>query len=95
MERMWEIVDNITIGYTGIVTIVNNLNYFIAHPKKEKLFQYAPFDPDKQSGVVNTIGTQSETFIYSSEKYVGNSDYEFPNWRLLLHKREKMPYPIY
>ncbi|MDN3511437.1 MAG: ATP-binding protein [Candidatus Jettenia sp.] len=89
MERIWEIVDNITIGNTGIIAIVNNLQYFIAHPRKEKLFQHAPFDPDKQSGVVNAIEPDFKTFIYSSERYVGNSEYEFPNWRVIVTQERR------
>ncbi|UJS18088.1 MAG: ATP-binding protein [Candidatus Jettenia sp.] len=89
MERIWEIVDNITIGNTGIIAIVNNLQYFIAHPRKEKLFQHAPFDPDKQSGVVNAIEPDFKTFIYSSERYVGNSEYEFPNWRVIVAQERR------
>ncbi|NUN23686.1 MAG: HAMP domain-containing protein [Candidatus Jettenia caeni] len=89
MKRIWEIVDTITIGNTGIIAIVNNLHYFIAHPRKKKLFQHAPFDPDKQSGVVNAIEPDFKTFIYSSERYVGNSEYEFPNWRVIVAQERR------
>ena len=51
MERLWEIVDSITIGNTGFVTIMNEQQYYVAHPNKEMLFRQAPFDPEKSLGL--------------------------------------------
>jgi hypothetical protein len=55
MERLWEIVDSITIGNTGFVTIMNDQQYYVAHPDKGMLFRQAPFDPEKKSGVIDSL----------------------------------------
>jgi len=82
MERLWEIVDSITIGNTGFVTIMNELQYYVAHPNKEMLFRQAPFDPEKKSGVIDS--SDSEALFYSAEKYSSTIEYEFPNWRIVV-----------
>ncbi|MBI5307285.1 MAG: cache domain-containing protein, partial [Planctomycetes bacterium] len=78
MERVWGIVDSIKVGNTGYVAIVNDQNFFIAHPHKEHLFQPAPFEMDKQFGMVYPKKLKSETLIYSAGKFLCNSDYQFP-----------------
>ncbi|OHB43539.1 MAG: hypothetical protein A2069_06785 [Planctomycetes bacterium GWB2_41_19] len=82
MERLWEIVDSITIGNTGFVTIMNDQQYYVAHPDKGMLFRQAPFDPEKKSGVIDS--SDSEALFYSAEKYSSTIEYEFPNWRIVV-----------
>ena len=82
MERLWEIVDSITIGNTGFVTIMNEQQYYVAHPDKGMLFRQAPFDPEKKSGVIDS--SDSEALFYSAEKYSSTIEYEFPNWRIVV-----------
>ena len=82
MERLWEIVDSITIGNTGFVTIMNEQQYYVAHPNKGMLFRQAPFDPEKKSGVIDS--SDSEALFYSAEKYSSTIEYEFPNWRIVV-----------
>ena len=89
MERMWEVTDHITIGKTGFVAIVNDQRCFVAHPSKEKLFQQAPFDPDKQSGIVEDAGTDSEIFIYNTEKYICKMGYESPRWQIVVAQERR------
>lgn len=84
MERIWEIVDSITIGNTGFIAMVNNQNHYIAYPRKEKLFHYAVFDPDKQSGIAVHTGAQSETLIYNTTEWSFDRDSEFPKWRIIV-----------
>lgn len=82
MERLWEIVDSITIGNTGFVTIMNDQQYYVAHPDKGKLFRQAPFDPEKKSGVIDS--SDSEALFYSTEKYSSTIEYELPEWRIVV-----------
>lgn len=88
MERVWEIVDQITIGSTGFVTIVNNQNHYIAHPDKEKIFRYAAFDPIKQSGVAVPAEFKSETLLYHSVECSYSLDYAFPKWRIIAAQKK-------
>jgi len=82
MERLWEIVDSITIGNTGFVTIMNDRQYYVAHPDKEMLFRQAPFDPEKKSGVIDS--SDSEALFYSTEKYSSTMECELPEWRIVV-----------
>ena len=84
MERLWDIVDNINIGKTGFVSIVNGQHYFVSHPDKGNLFQYAPFDTDKQFGIVYNVGAKSETLIYSAVRCVGRFGCMSSNWRIIV-----------
>lgn len=84
MERLWEIVDSITIGNTGFVTIMNDQQYYVAHPDKGMLFRQAPFDPEKKSGVIDSSESDSEMLFYSTEKYTSAVDYESPKWWIVV-----------
>ncbi len=87
MERLWEIVDSITIGNTGFVTIMNDQQYYVAHPDKGMLFRQAPFDPEKKSGGIDS--SDSEALFYSAEKYSSTIEYEFPNWRIVVVQEKR------
>ena len=92
MERLWEIVDSITIGNTGFVTIMNDQQYYVAHPNKGMLFRQAPFDPEKKSGVIDSSDSDSEMLFYSTKKYASTVEYESPKWRIVVAqgKREAL-----
>lgn len=87
MERVWEIVDRITIGNTGFVTIVNSRNYSLAHPDKEKLFQSSVFDPVRQSGA--SVHAESEKLFYNGVECSFDVDCEFPQWRIIVAQEKK------
>ena len=89
MERLWEIVDSITIGNTGFVTIMNDQQYYVAHPNKGMLFRQAPFDPEKKSGVIDSSDSDSEMLFYSTEKYASTIEYELPKWRIVVVQGER------
>jgi two-component system NtrC family sensor kinase len=89
MERIWEIVDDIRIGNTGFISIVNDQNCFIAHPNKENIFQHAIFDQNKQSGMVASAISYEDTLIYSTEEYTGKLYYEFPKWRIIVAQKKR------
>jgi len=89
MERLWEIVDSITIGNTGFVTIMNEQQLYVAHPNKEKLFQQAPFDSNKQSGVINYADSDSEALIYNTEQYSCPLGYKSPKWRIVVAQEKR------
>ena len=89
MERLWEIVDSITIGNTGFVTIMNEQQYYVAHPDKGMLFRQAPFDPEKKSGVIDSSDSDSEMLFYSTEKYASTIEYELPKWRIVIVQGER------
>jgi len=89
MERLWEIVDSITIGNTGFVTIINDRRYYVAHPEKKMLFRQAPFDPEKKSGVIDSSDSGSETLFYSAEKYSSTTEYELPEWRIIVVQEKR------
>ena len=89
MERLWEIVDSITIGNTGFVTIMNEQQYYVAHPDKGMLFRQAPFDPEKKSGVIDSSDSDSEMLFYSTEKYASTIEYELPKWRIVVVQGER------
>ncbi|MBI5677129.1 MAG: HAMP domain-containing protein [Planctomycetes bacterium] len=87
MERLWEIVDSITIGNTGFVTIMNDQQYYVSHPDKGMLFRQAPFDPEKKSGVIDS--SESEALFYSTEKYSSTIEYELPKWRIVVVQEKR------
>ena len=89
MERLWEIVDSITIGNTGFVTIMNDRRYYVAHPEKGMLFRQAPFDPEKKSGVIDSSDSGSEALFYSAEKYSSTTEYELPEWRIIVVQEKR------
>lgn len=89
MERLWEIVDSITIGNTGFVTIMNDQQYYVAHPNKEMLFRQAPFDPEKKSGAIDSSDSNSEMLFYSTEKYTSTVEYESPKWRIVVVQEKR------
>ncbi len=89
MERLWEIVDSITIGNTGFVTIINDRRYYVAHPEKEMLFRQAPFDPEKKSGVIDSSDSGSEALFYSAEKYSSTTESELPEWRIVVVQEKR------
>ena len=84
MERLWKIVDSITIGNTGFVTIMNELQYYVAHPNKEMLFRQATFDLGGKSGVIDFSDSDSEALFYSTEKYASSVEYESPKWWIVV-----------
>lgn len=84
MERIWELTDNITIGNTGFVTVVNDRNYIIAHPNKENLFKPSPFNVDKKIGTIATNRHDSIELIYNSDKYGFYSEYKLPRWQVIV-----------
>ena len=89
MERLWEIVNSITIGNTGFVTIMNEQQYYVAHPNKEMLFRQAPFDPEKKSGVIDSSDSDAEMLFYSTEKYTSTVEYESPKWRIVVVQEKR------
>ncbi|MCR4321679.1 MAG: cache domain-containing protein [Candidatus Brocadiaceae bacterium] len=89
MERLWEIVDSIAIGNTGFVTIMNEQQYYVAHPNKGMLFRQAPFDPEKKSGVIDSSDSDSEMLFYSTEKYTSTVEYESPKWRIVVAQEKR------
>ena len=84
MERLWEIVDSITIGNTGFVTILNEQQLYVAHPNKEMLFRQATFDLGGKSGVIDFSDSDSEALFYSTEKYASSVEYESPKWWIVV-----------
>ena len=89
MERLWEIVDSITIGNTGFVTIMNDQQYYIAHPNQEMLFRQAPFDLGGKSGVIDFSDSDSEALFYSTEKYASSVEYESPKLWIVVAQGKK------
>lgn len=89
MEQMWGIVDSIKVGKTGYVAIVNDQNFFIAHPHKGNLFRPAPFETDKPFGMVYPEKSESEPLLYSTGKFLCKADYQFPKWRIIVAQEGK------
>ena len=89
MERLWEIVDNIAIGKTGFVGIVNDQNQFISHPIKDKLFKNVAIDLEKHVIDIGYSRSESEKYIYVTEKCVFRSDYQFPDWHIIVTQEKR------
>lgn len=89
MERIWEILDNITKGNTRFVTIINEQNYIIAHPNKEILFQPLPFDIEKRSGIVGAGEQDSPMVLYGKDKYGFYSEFTLPRWQFIVAQEKK------
>lgn len=84
MDQIWKITDNVVIGKTGLVALINRQGQFIAHPSKENLFKNAHFSLEKQSGIIKHSESQSEKFIYREEKCSSHLGYKFPEWHIIV-----------
>lgn len=76
LKTVWDIVDDVQVGQTGYIDVVDSKGTIIAHPDKERVLQKESFDTydyvakaiDGQHGWVRAVSTRGEQslIVYSS-----------------------------
>lgn len=88
LKSIWEIIDEVHIGQTGYVDVVDNKGAVIAHPDKERVLKkesFATYDYiakaiDGQNGSVETISTRGDKSLTVFSTIARN------RWGVIVHE---------
>jgi len=91
MSEIWKITDDVKIGKTGFVLILNDVNQIISHPDKNKVLTFFPVDkfeePPVERGV--TSYTENDEKMISAYTYLYESgDAKFNGWKIFVTQPE-------